>query len=678
MQNPRNKKILLSILAVSLSAEGQAEPNVKILLKSGDSAPTTDRFLYYSRQNNSHHRPSSFMASVRRDFGERGIQFTTSINPNDLNLERFNQFDGVFFFGNHGTFTTTQSNDIESYVGNGGGMVGMHVIAYVARGNPTLSRLLGGSFRGHHAISTFTSPLIQSAGSYPENLASHPDFPFPDGETYLFAPDHPILEDLSPYTSADEPYLHQTLNSDIILLGYRDDGNWDEPYTWVRHEGTGRVFYHANGHDARTWSQPNFRELMIRGTSWASRTQTQSHQTLLPPLLSAQGNLQHMSVVGTSGGPTLAIHTNGQETAMSGIQIPGDDESLQYLLTGTSSHTIFEDEKIILGTQVQSADQELGVLLAGHSRYPKLVALATGPAEELEAGFRFSADQSFPFVTDTQDSFLFSARIEDSAGGNQKNVIAISQNGVLSPLLVEGDPLGEDSLTTVISLPENPIYCSDTTEVAIIARLQIPSSPVSTHILTGTPEALTSRVATGITSPGLPLDSVFEEFFQPFAIHEETLYFTARLGGGSTLATNDEVIASTDTLGESVILLREGDLVQDQLFSFPVEPIRPTLRKSDLLCVGNIAGNPGLISVQSGRPPSILVSEGQTLMIGEEPHTIASLQLTSMMASASQVVLPGVLITSDGITQISCLLQVGSGIIPVSYTHLTLPTIYSV
>ncbi|MFT6862536.1 MAG: type 1 glutamine amidotransferase [Akkermansiaceae bacterium] len=660
MKNPRNKHFLLAILAFSLFSEVQAEPNVEVLVKSGDSASTADRFLYYARQNNSHHRPASFMTSVRRDFGERGIQFTTSINPNDLNLEKFRQFDGVFFFGNHGVFTAAQSNDIESYLSDGGGMVGMHVIAYVARGNPTLSRLLGASFRGHHAIQTFTSPLIQSAESYPRN----PDFPFTDGGTYDFAPDHPILEGLEPYTSADEPYLHQTLNRDIVLLAYRDDfGNWDEPYTWVRHEGSGRVFYHANGHDARTWSQPNFRELMIRGTSWVSRAHAHSHQTLFPPLLSAQGNLQHMSLVETSEGPELAIHTRGQESARHGRQLPGDDESLQYLLTETSSHTMFGDDQIILRTKAQSADQELGVLLAGHSRYPQLIALATGPAGELEAGFRFSADQDFPFVSDTQDTFLFSARIEDSAGGNQKKVVALSQNGVLTPLLVEGDPFGEDPATTIIGLPENPIYCSGSTEVAIIAQLQIPSSPVATHILTGTPEALTSRVTTGITSSGLPLDSFFEEFLQPFAIKEAHLYFTARLGGGSTLATNDEVIARTNPLGESVILLREGDLVQAQPLSFPADPITPTLRENDLLCVGKIAGKASLISVETGRPPAILVSEGETLMVEGEFHTIASLRLTSMMVSARQVVLPTRLIASDGITERSCLLQIGSGTI---------------
>src|SRR5690625_7512437 len=43
----------------------------------------------------------------------------------------------------------------------------------------------------------------------------------------------------------------------------------DEPWTWVREQGKGRVFYTAYGHDQRTWSQPEFHDLLIRGILWA-------------------------------------------------------------------------------------------------------------------------------------------------------------------------------------------------------------------------------------------------------------------------------------------------------------------------------------------------------------------------------------------------------------------------
>ena len=44
----------------------------------------------------------------------------------------------------------------------------------------------------------------------------------------------------------------------------------DEPWTWIRTEGAGRVFYTASGHDERVWSQPAFQELIERAIRWAA------------------------------------------------------------------------------------------------------------------------------------------------------------------------------------------------------------------------------------------------------------------------------------------------------------------------------------------------------------------------------------------------------------------------
>ncbi|MDC0302615.1 hypothetical protein OAL23_00445, partial [bacterium] len=82
-------------------AAGDLFAEIQIYAKAGDPAPSTQKIFYFSRQNNSHHRPASFLSSVRQEFGERGIQFTTSTDRNDLNLGNLNQYDGTFFFGNH-------------------------------------------------------------------------------------------------------------------------------------------------------------------------------------------------------------------------------------------------------------------------------------------------------------------------------------------------------------------------------------------------------------------------------------------------------------------------------------------------------------------------------------------------------------------------------------------------
>src|SRR5690606_39902159 len=60
----------------------------------------------------------------------------------------------------------------------------------------------------------------------------------------------------------------------------------DEPWTWVREQGKGRVFYTAYGHDERTWSQLEFHDLLIRGILWAlgdeKRTANRAQVASLP------------------------------------------------------------------------------------------------------------------------------------------------------------------------------------------------------------------------------------------------------------------------------------------------------------------------------------------------------------------------------------------------------------
>ena len=63
------------------------------------------------------------------------------------------------------------------------------------------------------------------------------------------------------FESWDETYVHTKHNEkDRTVLEYRAEGERKEPWTWVRTQGKGRVFYTAWGHDQRTWGQPRLPE----------------------------------------------------------------------------------------------------------------------------------------------------------------------------------------------------------------------------------------------------------------------------------------------------------------------------------------------------------------------------------------------------------------------------------
>src|SRR5699024_7044379 len=79
--------------------------------------------------------------------------------------------------------------------------------------------------------------------------------------------DHEIMEGFEGFKSWDETYVHQKHNTkNRTVLSYRGE----EPWTWIRTQGEGRVFYTAWGHDQRTWQNPGFMKLLERGIRWVA------------------------------------------------------------------------------------------------------------------------------------------------------------------------------------------------------------------------------------------------------------------------------------------------------------------------------------------------------------------------------------------------------------------------
>ena len=102
--------------------------------------------------------------------------------------------------------------------------------------SPRYIALVGGEFQ-RHGTGEFSAEIVQ--------------------------PDHPIMRGLKPFTTWDETYVHTRHNPvDRTVLMERVDAKGREPYTWVRTQGKGRVFYTAFGHDERTWRNPGFQQLV--------------------------------------------------------------------------------------------------------------------------------------------------------------------------------------------------------------------------------------------------------------------------------------------------------------------------------------------------------------------------------------------------------------------------------
>lgn len=187
-----------------------------------------------------HHRPAERLRDVATPLLNRGIELHYTENLADLHLENLRKYDALLLYANYeGDLPAEYEQALLTYVREGGGFVPVHCAAGNFRTSEAFVRLLGAQFASHDTA-TFRTRIVE--------------------------PDHPVMQGFEGFESWDETYVHKNHNPEgRTVLAYRGD----EPYTWVREEGKGRVFYTAWGHDERTWRNPGFLDLLERGIRWA-------------------------------------------------------------------------------------------------------------------------------------------------------------------------------------------------------------------------------------------------------------------------------------------------------------------------------------------------------------------------------------------------------------------------
>ena len=188
-----------------------------------------------------HHRPAERLRDIAPAMLNRGIELYYTEDLNDLNLEKLRGYDALMLYANYGgALPKEQEETLLAYVAGGGGFVAVHAASANFPNSKAYVELVGGQFHSH------------GTGVFRTRIAE---------------PDHEIMKGFEGFESWDETYVHSNHNPlNRTVLEYRDD----EPYTWIRTHGRGRIFYTAWGHDQRTWTNPGFHELLERGIRWAA------------------------------------------------------------------------------------------------------------------------------------------------------------------------------------------------------------------------------------------------------------------------------------------------------------------------------------------------------------------------------------------------------------------------
>jgi uncharacterized protein len=223
---------LWALLAVSLASSPAL---------ASDSPPPL-KVLFLGDQG--HHRPADRAAQLLPVLASRGIEVSYTEDMDILNLSNLTKYDAILIYANTTRIEPAQEKALSDYVTAGGGFVPVHCASYCFLNSPVYIALVGAQF-SRHGMAEFDTKVVDDS--------------------------HPIMKGLIPFRTRDETYVH-TKHNEVgrVVLQTRSEGSGEEPWTWVRSEGKGRVFYTAYGHDAATWGQPGFHDLIERGIRWAA------------------------------------------------------------------------------------------------------------------------------------------------------------------------------------------------------------------------------------------------------------------------------------------------------------------------------------------------------------------------------------------------------------------------
>lgn len=227
---------LLACLVAGLSpASPQAGEN------PANPAPERIKVLFLG--DNGHHRPAERLAELIGPLAERGIDVAYTDDLDDLNPSNLDRHDALVIYANHTEIAPEQEAALLGYVEGGKGLVVLHCGSYCFLNSPAYVNLVGGQFQSHET-GTFTAQIVDA--------------------------DHPAMAGVTEFEAWDETYVHTRLTDDRTVLMVRETADGQaEPWTWVRTQGDGRVFYTASGHDERVFTNPGYHELVAQGIRWA-------------------------------------------------------------------------------------------------------------------------------------------------------------------------------------------------------------------------------------------------------------------------------------------------------------------------------------------------------------------------------------------------------------------------
>ncbi|MBD0843846.1 ThuA domain-containing protein [Streptomyces sp. TRM68416] len=202
-------------------------------------------------------RHDSIPAGIQavRDLGAaNNFTVTATEDSNHFTTANLSRYEAVIFLNTTGdVLNDTQQSAFQSYIGSGGGYVGVHSAADTEYNWPFYGELVGAYFASH--------PAIQQANIKVEGRAHAATAHLPQT-----------------WTRTDEWYNFRTNpRTTARVLTTLDESSYsggsmgaDHPHTWCKTHAGGRSFYTGGGHSQASYAEPAFRAHLLGGIRYAA------------------------------------------------------------------------------------------------------------------------------------------------------------------------------------------------------------------------------------------------------------------------------------------------------------------------------------------------------------------------------------------------------------------------
>ena len=151
-------------------------------------------------------------------------------------------FSALVIYFHQKTLSGQAMQNLDDYVSNGGGLLGIHSATASFKKSDPYFNLLGGRFTGHGKVERITINYNQEGEIFPPT---------------------------SSFTIHDELYYHELSND--LTIHYSTPVNGEKvPVVWTRIHGNGKVCYAMPGHTLSSFNNPAVQMILTNALEWVA------------------------------------------------------------------------------------------------------------------------------------------------------------------------------------------------------------------------------------------------------------------------------------------------------------------------------------------------------------------------------------------------------------------------